>query len=227
VTAQNTTQVSDIFDLPPGLVRAQIDRVAEDLGPAAVKTGMLPNAEIVTCVAEAIAHHQLRNLVVDPVMLASSGARLSSSDAVRLLRERLLPLATVVTPNLMEAEVLLGYPIRSLAERRGAARDLVRLGARTAVVTGGHAEEDATDVLFDGDLFLELPGGGRIATLNTHGSGCVFASAIAAHLARGLTPIEAVAGAKELCEAAIRHALDLGGGPGPVNPLFGLPAARP
>jgi hydroxymethylpyrimidine/phosphomethylpyrimidine kinase len=222
VTAQNTLGVTDILELPPALVAAQIEAVMLDIGAAAAKTGMLSSAEIIEVVARAIAHFNIGNLVVDPVMVAKGGARLLRDDAVDALRRRLLPLAAVVTPNLPEAEVLLGRAIRTLDERRQAARDLVALGARAAVVKGGHADDaQAIDHYFDGTELVELQSP-RIATANTHGSGCVFSAAIAADLAKGSDSLAAVLLAKEFVTGAIERSLEVGRGHGPVNPMFKL-----
>src|SRR5437016_12666253 len=173
VTAQNTLGVSEILELPTSLIREQIAVVVEDIGVQAAKTGMLSSAAIIATVAEAVTRYEIAKLVVDPVMVAKGGARLLRDDAVNALRERLIPLAAVVTPNLPEAQVLLGREIQSLEERRQAARDLVAMGARVAVVKAGHAEADVIDVYFDGSRLVELSGV-RIQTPNTHGSGCVF-----------------------------------------------------
>jgi hydroxymethylpyrimidine kinase/phosphomethylpyrimidine kinase len=219
VTAQNTRGVSGYVELPPDIVRAQIDDVVSDLAPRAAKTGMLSSAEIIETVAAAVEGHGIANLVVDPVMVAKGGARLLRDDAVAALRERLLPLAAVVTPNLPEAEVLLGRRIAGRDERERAARDLVALGCRAAVVKGGHAEGGADDVVFDGTGVTWLAGE-RIATGNTHGSGCVFSAAIAAGLARGMSLPDALREAKAFIAGAIRHSLAIGGGHGPVNPMW-------
>ncbi len=220
ITAQNTLGVTEIVELPPALVAAQIEAVMSDIGAAAAKTGMLSSAEIIEVVVKAIAHFNIRNLVVDPVMVAKGGARLLRDDAVDALRRRLLPLAAVVTPNLPEAEVLLGRPIRTLDERRQAARDLVALGARAAVVKGGHTDERLSiDHYFDGTDLVELQSP-RIVTPNTHGSGCVFSAAIAADLAKGSDSLAAVHIAKEFITGAIERSLEVGRGHGPVNPLF-------
>ena len=220
ITAQNTLGVNDIMEIPAALVSAQIDAVMQDIGVQAAKTGMLASAEIIDVVARAIQHYGIRNLVVDPVMVAKGGARLLRDDAVVALRQQLLPLAAVVTPNLPEAEVLLGRPIRTLDERRQAARDLVSLGARAAVVKGGHADEHlAIDHFFDGDQVVELQSP-RVATRNTHGSGCVFSAAMAAGLAKGSDTLAAVHEAKAFITAAIESSLEVGRGNGPVNPMF-------
>jgi hydroxymethylpyrimidine/phosphomethylpyrimidine kinase len=220
ITAQNTTGVSDLLELPVGLVRAQIAAVVEDIGVAAVKTGMLSSTAIIATVAASLRDYSLGALVVDPVMVAKGGAKLLRDDAVEALRTQLIPLAAVITPNLPEVEVLLGRAVMTLDERKAAAKDLVALGARAAIVKGGHAE-DATDVFFDGDRLVELHGE-RIDTKNTHGSGCVFSAAIAAWLARGADPLEAAQKAKEFIAGAIASSLDVGHGHGPVNPMFAL-----
>lgn len=219
VTAQNTVGVSDILELPLELIRAQIDRVAEDLEIAAAKTGMLSSAEIIETVAAALIANRITLLVVDPVMVAKGGARLLHPEAVAALRDRLLPLATVLTPNLPEAEVLLGRPVVTLAERREAARALHSLGPTAVVVKGGHAEGDAIDVFFDGVSIRELSASRR-ATGNTHGSGCTFSAAIAAGLAHGFDLETAVEKAKDFITLAIEHSLEIGHGHGPVNPAF-------
>jgi hydroxymethylpyrimidine/phosphomethylpyrimidine kinase len=222
ITAQNTLGVAEIMELPPALVAAQIEAVMLDIGAQAAKTGMLSSAEIIEVVANAITRFEITNLVVDPVMVAKGGARLLRDDAVDALRRRLLPLAAVVTPNLPEAEVLLARPIRTHDERRQAARDLVALGARAAVVKGGHADEQqAIDHFFDGTELITLQSP-RIATANTHGSGCVFSAAIAAELAKGSDSLAAVLLAKEFITGAIERSLEVGRGHGPVNPMFRL-----
>jgi hydroxymethylpyrimidine kinase/phosphomethylpyrimidine kinase len=221
ITAQNTTGVTDILELPIALIRAQIAAVMEDFNVGAAKTGMLSSPAIIDTVATAIETFGIANLVVDPVMVAKGGAKLLRDEAVESLRRRLLPLAAVITPNLPETSVLLGRRVETLAERRRAAAELVAMGARAAVVKGGHASGDAIDVFADGSHLIELKAA-RISTRNTHGSGCVFSAAIAAGLAGGLDPITAVRQAKEFITSAIAHSLELGRGNGPVNPMFGL-----
>ncbi len=219
VTAQNTLGVAGYVEVPPAMIRQQIDCVMEDLRPTAVKTGMLAGPAIIETVARAIEEHRVGNLVVDPVMVAKGGHRLLEAAAVGALRERLVPLAAVITPNLPEAEVLLGRRLAGPDDRARAARDLVGLGCRAAIVKGGHAEDDADDMLFDGET-LTVFAGRRVATPNTHGSGCAFSAAITAGLARGLGLTAAVAAAKEFITGAIQHSLELGGGHGPVNPMW-------
>jgi hydroxymethylpyrimidine kinase/phosphomethylpyrimidine kinase len=221
ITAQNTVGVTDIFELPAKIIVAQIEAVMSDLGVEAAKTGMLSSSGIIEAVAAAIEAHGIRNLVVDPVMVAKSGAKLLHDDAIDALRTRLLPLAAVITPNLPEAEVILGRRVATITERREAARDLVALGPRAAVVKGGHAQGDVTDVYWDGFEMVELAGE-RVHTTNTHGSGCVFSAAIAAGLAKGLEPLAAVRQAKEFVSRAIKLSLEIGHGHGPVNPTVRL-----
>jgi hydroxymethylpyrimidine/phosphomethylpyrimidine kinase len=220
ITAQNTLTVTEIHEVPVRVIRAQIDAVVEDIGVQAVKTGMLASSQIIKAVAAAIREHAIHNLVVDPVMVAKGGARLLHNDAIAALFSDLLPLAAIVTPNIPEAEVLLGRAILTLDDRRRAAKDLVELGPRAAVVKGGHADSDATDVYWDGRKLVELSSA-RIDTRNTHGSGCVFSAAITAGLARGQGPLEAVRSAKAFIAGAIENSLELGAGHGPVNPMFG------
>ena len=226
VTAQNTMGVSDYVELPLDIIRAQIDDVVGDLAPAAAKTGMLASPEIIAVVAAAIEDHGIASLVVDPVMVAKGGAKLLHDDAVEALRTRLIPLAALITPNLPEAEVLLGRPIGSRDERERAARDLVGLGCRGAVVKGGHAGEDADDVVCDGDAVRWLPGS-RIETGNTHGSGCTFSAAVTACLARGSRMQDALLEAKLFVTGAIQHSLEIGSGHGPVNPMWQLNMTLP
>ena len=221
VTAQNTLGVTDIVELPVQIITAQIDAITSDLGVDAAKTGMLSSAPIIEAVAHAIEAYGIGRLVVDPVMVAKGGSRLLRDDAVGALRSRLLPLAAVITPNIPEAEVLLGRSISGLDARREAARDLLALGPRAVVVKGGHAEGDAVDVFWDGTELVELIAG-RIETNNTHGSGCTFSAAIAARMAAGRSTIEAVRDAKQFITNAIEFALEIGHGHGPVNPMFGL-----
>ena len=221
ITAQNTQGVTRILELPVSMIQAQIDAVVEDIGVQGAKTGMLSSAAIIATVAESIRHHGIDRLVVDPVMVAKGGAKLLRDDAVEALRNELVPLAAVLTPNLPEAAVLLGREVVTLDERRQAARDLVAMGARAAVVKGGHADGDVTDVFFDGSRLVELKGR-RVPTTNTHGSGCAFSAAIAACLARGAEPLEAVRDAKSFITEAIANAIEIGRGHGPVNPAFGL-----
>jgi hydroxymethylpyrimidine/phosphomethylpyrimidine kinase len=217
ITAQNTRGVAAVLETPPDTVAAQIDAIVADIRPDAVKTGMLASAPIIEVVAAKVREHGLSNLVVDPVMVAKSGDRLLREDAVTALRELLLPLAAVVTPNLPEAGVLAGFAIDSAEDARRAAKEIVGLGARAVVVKGGHREAaEVVDVLYDGATFRDYSAP-RIDTTSTHGTGCTFASAIAAYLARGEPLAEAVGQAKEYLTEALRRAYPIGGGHGPVH----------
>jgi len=225
VTAQSTVGVSDYTELPLHIIRAQIDDVVSDLRPAAAKTGMLSSREIIQLVAGAVEEHRLRALVVDPVMVAKGGHRLLRDDAVGALRQRLIPLALVITPNLPEAEVLLDREVRGRAEMERAARDLLALGCRAVVLKGGHAEDtdSADDAFFDGRELAWLAGE-RVPTRNTHGSGCAFSAAIAAELAKGSDLRRAAEAAKRFITGAIRDSLEVGEGHGPVNPMWATSA---
>jgi len=225
VTAQNTRAVTQVLELPCDIIAAQIDAVVSDIGVDATKTGMLASAAIIETVAAKIEEHGLRPLVVDPVMVAKSGDRLLRDDAVAALRERLLPLCTVLTPNLAEAEVLLGRRLASWDDIRGGARDLVAMGPQAVVMKGGHTpaglgpQGSATDLLFDGADFHEFTAT-RLDTTSTHGTGCTFASAIAAALAKGETVRGAVAMAKAYVTKALQSAYPVGHGHGPVHHFF-------
>jgi hydroxymethylpyrimidine/phosphomethylpyrimidine kinase len=214
LTAQNTTGVTAVHEVPPDFVCAQLDAVFSDIGADAAKTGMLFSAAIVEAVADFLAAHPVP-LVVDPVMVASSGARLLREDAVETLVTRLFPLATVITPNLMEAEALAGGP----APREVLAQRLHALGPQAVVITGGHGEP--VDTFFDGEqlLQIEVP---RHDSGATHGAGCTHSATLTALLARGLSPDRAARRAAEVASAAVDRGLaEIGGGDGPVD-VIGL-----
>ena len=221
ITAQNTVGITAVHEIPTDVITAQIDAVLSDIGADAVKTGMLSSGAIIECVVEALKKHGVRQLVVDPVMVAKSGDSLLREDAVDSLRTRLLPLATVVTPNIPEAEALTETKIVSDADVRRAAEAIVAMGARSVVVKGGHREGPATDLYYDGSDFREFTAP-RIDTVNTHGTGCTFASAVAAGLARGMAVTEAVALAKDYVTEAIRTSFPIGQGHGPLNHFYKL-----
>ena len=216
ITAQNTVGVTAVHEIPTDVITAQIDAVLDDIGADAVKTGMLSSSPIIECVAQAVQRHEVQRLVVDPVMVAKSGDSLLREDAIDSLRSLLLPLAAVVTPNIPEAEALTSRAITSPEDARAAAREIVNLGCRSVVVKGGHLDGPATDLFFDGVAFREFTSP-RIDTKNTHGTGCTFASAVAAGLAQGMTPVDAVALAKEYVTEAIRQSFPIGQGHGPLN----------
>jgi hydroxymethylpyrimidine/phosphomethylpyrimidine kinase len=217
ITAQNTLGVSAVHPIPLDVVRAQIDAVVADLRPVAAKTGMLATADLVATVADALTEHGLERYVLDPVMDATSGYRLLAPDAEAALRARLVPLAMLVTPNLPEAGILVGREVASVQEMRRAARELVEMGARAALVKGGHlAGAEVVDVLWDGreETSWRRP---RLETRNTHGTGCTLSAAVTAGLARGAPLVVAVERALAFVARAIETAPGLGGGYGPVN----------
>jgi hydroxymethylpyrimidine/phosphomethylpyrimidine kinase len=223
LTAQNTVGVQGIFEVSPEFVRRQIESVMTDIGADAAKTGMLSNAEIVRTVAEAIRTFRIPNLVVDPVMVAKSGDSLLAKDACQAIRDELLPLATVITPNVFEAGALLERKIEDLDAMRDAARELKKFGCRWVVIKGASLGIDAqaVDVVCGGEELFLLTSP-RIESRNTQGTGCTFASAIAAGLARGITPLEAIRRAKEYITEAIRSGPAIGCGHGPANHLTGV-----
>jgi hydroxymethylpyrimidine/phosphomethylpyrimidine kinase len=214
LTAQNTTAVTAIHELPPEFVRAQLDAVFDDIGVDAAKTGMLFSRAIIETVADFLETHPAP-LVVDPVMVASSGAKLLEDDAVEALVTRLFPLATVITPNLPEAQILTGLDVE---DRRALAERLHELGAKAVLVTGGHGEHPI-DHLFDGELHLEIPV--RYADVTaTHGAGCTHSATLAALLARGEELVSAAGIASATASDAVAHGLtELGAGDGPVDVL--------
>jgi len=217
LTAQNTVGVQAVFELPLEFIERQIDSVIEDIGVDAVKTGMLSSSAIVSLVASKIKQYRLKRVIVDPVMVAKSGDRLLKEEARKALREELIPLAFVVTPNLPEASVLAGFKVKDLETMKEAAQKIYDLGAKNVLVKGGHLEGDILDLLFDGETFYEYLVQ-RIPTKNTHGTGCTFASAIATELAKGNTVQTAVKRAKAFITTAIQFSLPLGKGHGPTNP---------
>ena len=225
LTAQNTIGVQGVVATDPAFVSLQMESVFSDIVPDAVKIGMLPSAGIVTAVADGLHAHQARNVVLDPVMVATSGAALSADEAVRALGERLLPLADVVTPNIPEAEVLSGRSIVSRADREAAAHAIQARGARAVLVKGGHGRGDADDVLLTAEGTVTWFSQERIATDNTHGTGCTLSSAIASYLARGVDLVEAVERAKRYLTGALVHDEHLGRGSGPVNHRWQIDAA--
>jgi hydroxymethylpyrimidine kinase/phosphomethylpyrimidine kinase len=217
LTAQNSIGVSAVHVVQDDFVTAQIEAVVSDFGCDAVKTGMLANSTIVEAVAAAVESLELPNLVVDPVMVAKSGDRLLDDEAVHALRWTLLRLARVVTPNIPEAEVLAKMAIGSLADMREAATRIAALKPAAVVIKGGHlAGPEVVDVLFEKGEFTEFVGP-RIEGRNTHGTGCTFAAAIAAQLARGAALKEAVPAAKSFVEGAMRNGIPLGKGHRPLN----------
>ena len=222
ITAQNTTGVTAIHDLPESIVEAQIDAIFADFDVAAVKTGMLSSAALASLVSRKLQQYHVPWIVVDPVMVSKSGQDLLQADAMDALKQALIPLASVITPNIHEAERLTGLTIRSLAEARQAAKALHQLGCQHVLIKGGHLlESPATDLLYDG-RFFRMYKGEWIDTPHTHGTGCTFASALSAHLALGKPLPDAVEAAKQYVTAAIRHGLAIGHGRGPTNHFYFL-----
>lgn len=223
VVAENTIGVQAVHDIPVDIVEQQIKSCLDDIGTDAVKIGMLSNPEIVEVVANAIRKYNLQKIVLDPVMVAKSGDPLLSESAREVVRELLLPLSTIITPNLPEAEVLLNRKIESLDDMAQAAIDLKESGCQYVVVKGGHllGGDIATDVFYDGEevKLLKSP---YFDTKNTHGTGCTFSSAIASGLAKGFSPMRAIRTAKDYITSAIRESHPLGHGHGPTNHLTGV-----
>jgi hydroxymethylpyrimidine/phosphomethylpyrimidine kinase len=225
LTAQNTRELRAIYEVPPEFIAAQIDAVLDDIRIDAIKIGMLNRADVIETVADALERRRARCVVLDPVMVAKSGVRLLHADAVTALRRRLLPLATVITPNLPEAGVLLDElaPIDESA-MAATCRRLAELGPPFVLLKGGHLDAaQSVDVLYDGERIVQLPAA-RVGTRNTHGTGCTLSSAIAAYLARGLEVPAAVARAKDYVTSALRAAdvLTVGKGQGPVHHFHAL-----
>jgi hydroxymethylpyrimidine/phosphomethylpyrimidine kinase len=216
ITAQNTVGVTAVHEVPTEVISAQIDAVMTDIGADAVKTGMLSSSAIVATVSDAVRRHGITNLVVDPVMVAKSGDRLLREEAISSICNDLIPLARVVTPNIPEAEDLTGLSINNDSDVRRAAEAIIGMGARSVVIKGGHRDGPPTDVLYDGERFLEFTTE-RIPSTNTHGTGCTFASAVAAGLAHGLDIPDAVQQGKDYVTAAIRSAYPIGEGHGPLH----------
>ncbi|MDR3590268.1 MAG: bifunctional hydroxymethylpyrimidine kinase/phosphomethylpyrimidine kinase [Negativicutes bacterium] len=221
ITAQNTCGVTNIRELDDEIIADQIDAVYSDIPVNAVKVGMLASTRIIRVVAAALQRHGARNIVVDPVMVAKSGSLLLLPDAVDALKQLLLPLADVVTPNLHEATALVGFPVTDRAGMERAAVAIKEMGPRYVVVKGGHLPGEACDLLYDGNRFEALVNE-RIDSKHTHGTGCTFSSAIAAGLAKGLAMEDAVRAAKDYITLAIRHGIALGKGVGPTHHFYDL-----
>ena len=220
LTAQNTTGVYGVLDVEPAFVEQQIDVVFEDIRPDAVKIGMVSSPMIVDAIVDALVRNGATNIVVDPVMVATSGSELSSDEAVVALREKLIPLAAVITPNMPEAEVLFGAHIENAADQERAAVEIARATGVAVLVKGGHGENDANDVLARPDGTVTWFEGERVDTANTHGTGCTLSSAIACGLAVGKPLDEAVKSAKDYIIGALSAGLDLGRGSGPMDHMW-------
>lgn len=225
LTAQNTVAVTGIHPVPPEFIGEQIDAVVSDIGVDAVKIGMLHSPEVIRVVAERLEKRGCQQIVLDPVMIAKSGDKLLRDDAVEALKKELIPMATVITPNLPEASVLLGWPVTHRAQMADACRELASLGCDAVFLKGGHLDDDvAADLLYEpktgGIVEFESP---RVATQNSHGTGCTISSAIAAGLAKGLPLVDAVNAAKSYINCALTSGsrFKLGHGHGPVHHFYG------
>ncbi|OGC76766.1 MAG: bifunctional hydroxymethylpyrimidine kinase/phosphomethylpyrimidine kinase [candidate division Zixibacteria bacterium RBG_16_40_9] len=219
ITAQNTVGVKSVQELPAQMVRDQIEAVFNDFEVEAAKTGMLANSEIIGAVAESLKKFKLKNLVVDPVMVAKSGDKLLKPEAIDDLIIKIFPLALMVTPNLKEAEALTNMKISGIEDMKEAAIRILNLGPKAVVVKGGHLEGKPIDVYYDGSSFQELESP-RVLTTNNHGSGCTFSAAICGFLTLGLDLYSAVVSAKEYITQALKASYQVGHGHGPVNQFF-------
>ena len=221
LTAQNTLGVTGIFEVPPQFLAQQIDAVFQDIRPDAVKIGVVSSSSLIRTIAGRLRAHEVENLVVDPVMVATSGARLMEAEAISTLTRELLPMAALLTPNIPEAEVLSGQAIRSQADMQAAAEKISRAYGCAVLCKGGHSLSDANDLLYI-DGHCQWFRGRRIDNPNTHGTGCTLSSAIAANLAKGFPLDQAVSRAKAYISGALEAMLDLGQGSGPMNHAFAL-----
>ena len=223
LTAQNTQRVSRVFPIPPDFIQDQMDAIFEDFEVGAVKTGMLFSREIVRAVSDGLKRWHVSNLVVDPVMVSKSGTELLKPDAIEEMKKVLFPLARIVTPNISEAQTLSGQVIHHLDDAKKAAQTIHHYGCQAVLIKGGHLMSDpATDLFFDGSHYATFPGE-YLETPNTHGTGCTYSSAIAAHLALGSGLLESVQSAKAYVTEAIRNSLSIGHGHGPMHHFFSYP----
>lgn len=221
LTAQNTTGVRSVMEVTPDFLRDQLDMVFEDIRPDAVKIGMVSSVRLIETIAERLRHYRAVNIVVDPVMVATSGAKLISDDAIEAMQTLLFPLAAVITPNIPEAAALSNMTIECEADMAEAARRIFEACGCPVLCKGGHRLNDATDVLFDGRALTRFVGE-RIDNPNTHGTGCTLSSALAANLAKGMSLKRAVAAAKTYLSGALAAMLDLGHGSGPMDHAYML-----
>ena len=221
LTAQNTTGVRGIQESTPEFLKQQIDAVFEDIYPDAVKIGMVASSELIRVIADRLRYYEAKNIVVDPVMVATSGSSLMKTDAVQTLIEKLLPLATLVTPNIPEAQVLSGREILTKEDMHTAAKKIGDSYGCAVLLKGGHSISDANDLLYANGEFIWFEGK-RIDNPNTHGTGCTLSSAIASNLAKGYTLTESVQRSKDYISGTLAAMLDLGSGSGPMNHAFDL-----
>ncbi len=221
VTAQNTQGVLAVEDISTGVIQKQIEAIYDDIQVDAVKIGMVSRTETINAISGHLQKYHASNVVIDPVMVSKSGFHLLQPEAVNALIEKLLPLATLVTPNIPEAEIITGMSIKNLKDMEEAAERIYRMGPANVLLKGGHLNAEATDVLFDGSKGLRLTAE-RIPTKNTHGTGCTLSAAIAANLAKGYAITDAVREAKDYLTTAIKHSLEIGKGVGPTNHFYDL-----
>lgn len=219
LTAQNTTGVYDVMEVSPEFVAKQLDCIFQDIYPDAVKIGMVPNGEIVCAISEKLREYKVKNIVVDTVMVSTSGSRLMQQEACKVMKEQLFPLGMVLTPNLFEAEVLSGIEIKTQADMVLAAEKIAKCTQGAVLVKGGHLTQGADDLLYENGKEIWYCGE-KLDNPNTHGTGCTLSSAIACNLAEGYSLQESVKNAKEYLTGAIRAGLDLGKGRGPLNHLY-------
>ena len=221
LTAQNTTGVTGIMEVTPDFLAEQLDAVFLDIFPDAVKTGMVSSAALIESSASKLSEYRARTVVVDPVMVATSGARLISEDAVGTLKTKLFPLSAVITPNIPEVEILSGRSVASAEDMETAAKVIYDTYGCAVLAKGGHRVNDANDLLYDGNAAIWIPGR-RIDNPNTHGTGCTLSSAIASNLAKGFDLLTSVKNAKAYLSGALAAMLDLGKGSGPMNHAFAI-----
>lgn len=221
LTAQNTTGVTAILESPPEFLRQQIDAIFEDISPDAVKIGMVSSTKLIKVIAERLRYYNAKNIVVDPVMVSTSGSTLIETDVVAALMKELLPIAAVVTPNIPEAEILSGMPIQNKDDMIKAAKQISTANGCAVLLKGGHSASSADDLLYaNGERYWFT--GERIDNPNTHGTGCTLSSAIASNLAKGLALADSVRRAKDYISSALAAMLNLGNGSGPLNHAFDL-----
>ena len=221
LTAQNSISIEDIHPVPCDFLSKQLDAVLKDIGADAVKTGMLLEKTTVKTIVNKIKEYNIPVIVIDPVISSTTGHTLLKDDALKALKEELLPLATMITPNLDEAFALTGIKADSISSMKDAAEKLFELGAKNVLIKGGHLKDDPTDILYNGKSFFEFPEI-RINTKNTHGTGCTLSAAIATELAKGSTPFDAVKNSKKFITTAIKYSLPFGSGHGPTNPFAAI-----
>ena len=221
VTAQNTQGVFAVQDISKEMILKQIQAIFEDIEVDALKIGMVSQIETINAIAESLKIYQVKNVVLDPVMISKSRFNLLIPEAMEALINKLIPLATIVTPNIHEAIAITGVDIKGIEDMEKVAKLIFKMGPKNVLIKGGHLEEDATDVLYDGNKITHFKGH-RINTKNTHGTGCTLSSAIASNLALGYDVLESVSKAKEYITMAITHSLQIGKGVGPTNHFYEL-----